>query len=46
MIIDLPVSESNTIVDIGTVMIKLGHTSIANAAMLCPKRSNNPTGMT
>lgn len=36
----LPVSKADTVVNKRTMMIKVGHTSIANPTMLSSKRSD------
>jgi len=42
----LPVSQTHTIINVGTMMVKLSHTSITNSAMLCPQWSHHPAGVT
>lgn len=41
-----PVLEANTVVNIGTVVIKMLHTSVTNPTMLCAQWSHQSTRMT
>ena len=42
----VPISQSDTIVNVRTVMVKLGDATIANAAVLCSQRPYDSASMT
>ena len=41
----VPISQADTVVDVGTVMVELGDAAITDSAVLCSERPDDATGV-